>query len=184
VLLLGSISACRGLSWGLFFPFVNVFLQTRFGASPAEIGMVFFASMALNLPGTVAAPAVGRRLGPAWAIVPVRLVGAACLATMGGPSSLPLVVVLFVAAMALDALAVPVEMTFATNSLSRPHWARMQSLRVTGFQILSGAGSLAAGSLIQACGYWLPFALAGAGQVASIFFLLAAIRRERAQPVA
>ena len=174
LLVFGSISGCRGLSWGFCLPFFNVFFQEQFSTSAATIGVIFFASMALGLPSTVAAPALARRLGATLAIAPFRLLGACCLGLMGWTPAFFPVVLLFLVTMAVDACTVPSEMAFATNTLPRPYWARMQSLRVAGFQILSGLGSFSAGTLILDYGYWLPFLLAGLAQAGSVTVFLIA----------
>ena len=91
-----------------------------------------------------------------------------CLAMMGWTPAFVPVLVLFLMTTALDAHTVPTEMAFATNTLPRAYWARMQSLRVAGFQILSGLGSFFTGAIIVQYGYWLPFLLAGLAQIVSV----------------
>ena len=180
LLTFGSISACRGLSMGLSVPFFNVFFQEELHVSTAVIGTIFFVSMGVGLPSTVAAPALERRFGPTLTVVPLRLLGAAAIALLGLATDFYSAVLLFLISNVMEAITVPTEMAFATNSLPRPYWARMQSLRVAGFQILSGLGSFWAGALILDYGYTLPFGLAGAARVVSAGLFIAVFGYRRA----
>ena len=174
LVILGSITGFRGLSMGLSFPFFNVFFQEELHVSVATIGLIFFLSQGVGLFSTVSAPALDRRLGSTLAIVPVRLLGALCLGGMGWMIDFHLAVLLFLGMAATETVTTPIEITFATRIVSRAHWGRMQSFRVTGFQILSGLGSFAAGWLILEYGYGVSFALAGFFALASaVVFLVA-----------
>ncbi|MGA1196305.1 MAG: MFS transporter [Candidatus Latescibacterota bacterium] len=167
-----TISAFRGLAMGLSFPFFNVFFQEELDVATAVIGTVFFASMVLGLPLTMSAPGMARRFGTTLTIVPLRALGAVALTLMGLWLNFPLAVAFFLISTAVESLTTPTEMTFATNSLSRPYWGRMQSLRVTGFQCLSAIGSIWAGFLIVEHGYWAAFALAGFARLGSALTFL------------
>lgn len=173
LLTFGSISGFRGLATGFSFPFFNVFFEEEFATSTATIGTIFFVSMGVGLPSTLAAPALARRFGPTLTIVPVRLLGALCIGALGWAGHFYLVIGLFLLSAATEAITVPTEMAFATETLPRRYWARMQSLRVTGFQILCGLGSFWAGKLILEYGYGLPFGLAGLARLASTLLFLA-----------
>jgi MFS family permease len=174
-----SVSAFRGLAMGLSYPFFNVFFQEELHAATAVIGTIFFSGMVLGLPLTVSAPGMSRRFGPIITIVPLRGLGALALTLMGLWLHLPAAVALFLVSTAVESLTTPTEMTFATNSLSRPYWGRMQSLRVTGFQVLSAIGSIWAGFLIVEHGYWASFALAGLARLCSalVFLFVFGLRR-------
>jgi hypothetical protein len=126
----------------------------------------------LGLPLTMSAPGMARRFGTTLTIVPLRALGAVALTLMGLWLNFPLAVAFFLISTAVESLTTPTEMTFATNSLSRPYWGRMQSLRVTGFQCLSAIGSIWAGFLIVEHGYWAAFALAGFARLGSALTFL------------
>lgn len=177
-----SISAFRGLAMGLSVPFFNVFFQEKLDMATAMIGTVFFASMVLGLPLTVSAPGMARRFGPTLTVVPLRALGAFALGAIGLWLNLPLAVAFFLISTAVESMTTPTEMTFATNTLSRAYWGRMQSLRVTGFQCLSALGSIWAGLLIVEHGYWAAFALAGLARLGSALVFLFAFGYQKAQP--
>ena len=177
-----SISGFRGLAMGLSLPFFNVFFQEELHTSVATIGTVFFLSQGLGLPSTMAAPALSRRFGATLTIVPVRLFGALAIGLMGWLVSFPLAVLFFLIIAMTEALTVPAEMAFATNTLSRPYWGRMQSGRVTGFQILSALGSVWAGELILSYGYWIPFGLACLARIGSALLFLAVFGYQKPVP--
>jgi MFS family permease len=161
------ISGLRGLAQGLSFPFFNVFFQEQFHATAAGIGFIFFASQMVGLPSTLAAPAAEKRWGPRRTVLPLRIAGAACMVALGSSGAMGWAVVFFLGATAMEAMTMPIEMNSATRALPRRYWARIQSMRVTGFQLLSGLGSVSAGYMVVEYGYWLPFSLAAVALVGS-----------------
>lgn len=177
----GAISACRGASMGFSFPFFNVFFEQAVGLSTPVIGAVFFLSQVVAVPCTVLAPAIVRRLGPIRTIVPTRIVGSLGLVCLGFADGLPLALGCFLLAGIVEAVTMPSEMTYATQVIPSRFWARMQSLRVTGFQIPAGIASMTAGFLIVEYGYWATFALAGATRMASALILLLAFRHKQVE---
>ena len=168
----GATSVCRGASMGFSFPFFNVFFQQALGLSTPMIGLIFFLSLVAAVPSTVLAPSMARRLGPIRTVVPTRIIGSFALVLLGFSDNLALGFACFLTAAIVDAITTPTEMTYATLIVPSRYWARMQSLRVTGFQIPAGLASLAAGFLIVEYGYWATFALAGALRLVSALILL------------
>jgi MFS family permease len=175
----GATSACRGASMGLSFPFFNVFFQQALGLSTPVIGLVFFCSLVVSVPSTVLAPALARRLGAIHTVVPMRIIGSLALVGLGFCDSLALGFVCFLTSAIIEAITTPTEMTYATQIVPSRFWARMQSLRVTGFQIPAGIASLGAGFLIIEYGYWASFALAGILRLASAVILQVAFGGKR-----
>lgn len=173
----GATSICRGASMGFSFPFFNVFFQLGLGLSTPLIGLVFFLSQVTALPATVLAPALARRFGSMRTIVPTRIVGSLCLIGLGFTDHVIPGFLCFLAAAVVEAITTPTEMTYATRIVPRRYWARMQSLRVTGFQIPAGLASLAAGFLIVDYGYGVTFALAGGLRLLSALILLGVFGR-------
>lgn len=176
-----AISSFRGLAFGLSMPFFNVFFDDVLGASAATIGAIFFASQFVGFPSSMAAPALSQRLGPVRCIVPLRVIGAVCLVFFGGVPALVWGVVAFLLISAVDSMTTPMEMTFVTNVVTQPYWGRAQSLRVTGFQILAGGGSIWAGEMILRYGYGPAFALSGGATLLSGLVLLLAFGWTRRQ---
>ena len=168
----GATSVCRGASMGFSFPFFNVFFQQALGLSTPMIGLIFFLSLVAAVPSTVLAPSIARRLGPIRTVVPTRIIGSFALVLLGFSDNLALGFACFLTAAIVEAITTPTEMTYATQIVPSRYWARMQSLRVTGFQIPAGLASLAAGFLIVEYGYWATFALAGALRLVSALILL------------
>jgi len=168
-----GVSAFRGLAFGLSMPFFNVFFDDVLQASAATIGLIFFAGQLLGVPSSMAAPAMSGRYGPIRCIVPFRAAGAVALALFGGLSELGWACSVFLLIMAVDSLTTPMEMTFATHSVSQRYWGRIQSLRVAGFQVLAGGASMWAGEMIMRHGYGHTFVLSGAATLLSGLLLLA-----------
>jgi len=171
------IASCRGASMGFSFPFFNVFLQEGLGTPTELIGVVFFIAQIVTVPATVAAPAMARRWGVVKTIVPLRVLGAITLMCLGLSTEFWWVLVFVVVGATAEAITSPTEMTFATRTIPRQYWGRMQSLRVTGFQIPSGIASLIAGFLIVRYGYWLTFVIAAGLRFTSAMTFLVAFRK-------
>ncbi len=164
---IAALSGTRGFSMGLTYPFFNVFFEAELGVGPAAIGVIFFLSQLAGLPATFAAPALMRRFGPTLAILPARTVGGSALGIMGAFISLPLAVPMFLLVRIGEVIDNPSDQHFSTQVLPRRYWARIQGLRVCGFQLLSFLGSLVGGTLILDYGYGAAFGLACASRIAS-----------------
>jgi MFS family permease len=168
------ISVCRGASMGFSFPFFNVFFQLEMGTTTAVIGVIFFLSQVIAVPSIVLAPGMARRFGAVKTIVPTRIVGSIAIAFLGLTGNLYGAIALTLIAAVVEAITTPTEMTYATQIMPRRYWGRLQSIRVTGFQIPAGIASVVAGFLIVEHGYWATFALAGAFRLVSALIVLVA----------
>ena len=162
-----ALSAGRGFSMGLSYPFFNVFFEEELRVGPAAIGAIFFLSQLVSLPTTFGAPSLVRRLGPTAAILCARCIGGGAVAVMGAAVSLPVAVAMFLLVRAGEVIDNPSDQHFSTQVLPRRYWARIQGFRVCGFQIFNFAGSIFGGMLILEHGYWAAFGLAGAARIAS-----------------
>lgn len=164
---LTALSGTRGFSMGLTYPFFNVFFEAELGIGPIAIGAIFFLSQLAGLPATFAAPTLVRRFGPTLTILPARTVGGSALGIMGAFISLPLAVTMFLIVRIGEVIDNPSDQHFSTQVLPRHYWARIQGLRVCGFQLLNFLGSLLGGTLILDYGYGAAFGLACAARIAS-----------------
>lgn len=162
-----ALSGTRGFSMGLTYPFFNVFFEAELGIGPVAIGAIFFLSQLAGLPATFAAPTLVRRFGPTLTILPARTVGGSALGIMGAFISLPLAVPMFLLVRIGEVIDNPSDQHFSTQVLPRCYWARIQGLRVCGFQLLNFLGSLLGGTLILDYGYGAAFGLACAARIAS-----------------
>jgi len=172
LIIFGAVSAFRGLSSGLSYPFFNVFFEEERGASATTIGVIFFCARAVSIMGTVVSHRLSRRFGDVATIFPLRLSMAVSLGILGASVNLPLSLLLFSAYFAADSMATPTEMALATDAVSRSYWGRAQSLRVMGFQLLSAGGSILAGIMILRVGYILTFGAAAFLVLGSAIILL------------
>ena len=164
---IAALSGTRGFSMGLTYPFFNVFFEAELGVGPAAIGAIFFLSQLAGLPATFAAPTLVRRFGPTLTILPSRIMGGSALGIMGAFISLPLAVPMFLLVRIGEVIDNPSDQHFSTQVLPRRFWARIQGLRVCGFQLLNFLGSLIGGILILDYGYGAVFGLACASRIAS-----------------
>lgn len=179
-----ALSSTRGFSMGLTYPFFNVFFEAELGVGPAAIGAIFFLSQLAGLPATFAAPTLVRRFGPTLTILPSRIMGGSALGIMGAFISLPLAVPMFLLVRIGEVIDNPSDQHFSTQVLPRRFWARIQGLRVCGFQLLNFLGSLIGGTLILDYGYGAVFGLACASRIASGLIMAAFFGLRPARPLA
>ena len=78
----------------------------------------------------------------------------------------------------------PSDQHFSTQVLPRRFWARIQGLRVCGFQLLNFLGSLIGGILILDYGYGAVFGLACASRIASGLIMAAFFGLRPTRPLA
>ena len=164
---IATLSGTRGFSMGLTYPFFNVFFEEELHIGPVAIGAIFFLSQLVGLPATFSAPALVRKFGATLTILPARAVGGGALGVMGTFISLPVAVPMFLLARASEVIDNPSDQHFSTQVLPRRYWARIQGVRVCGFQLLNFLGSLLGGVLILDYGYAAAFGLACVSRVAS-----------------
>ncbi len=179
-----ALSGTRGFSMGLTYPFFNVFFEAELGVGPAAIGAIFFLSQLAGLPATFAAPTLVRRFGPTLTILPSRIMGGSALGIMGAFISLPLAIPMFLLVRIGEVIDNPSDQHFSTQVLPRRFWARIQGLRVCGFQLLNFLGSLIGGMLILDYGYGAVFGLACASRIASGLIMAAFFGLRPARPPA
>ena len=172
-----GISAFRGLSNGITSPFFNVFFEEVLLASTATIGLIFFWSQGVGLPGVLIAPSLARRFGAVPTITLLRVAGMLCLGLLGGLDGLLLGAFIFLLFWAVENTATPVEMAFANEQIPPHYWARMQSVRVLGFQLPSAMGSFWAGEMIVHSGYGPVFGVGALALLASCAILVLRYRR-------
>ena len=168
---IATLSATRGFSIGLTYPFFNVFFEEELHVGPAMIGTIFFFSQLVGLPATFSVPALVRRFGATLTILPTRIIGGCALGLMGTFINLPVAISMFQLSRLAEVVDNPSDQYFSTQILPRRYWARIQGFRVCGFQIFNFAGSLLGGVLILDYGYWAAFSLACVSRVASGFIM-------------
>jgi MFS family permease len=173
LLIFAGISTLRGLGAGLSFPFFNVFFEERIGATPAEIGTLFFCAQAISVPSTVASPSFTRRFGAVPALFSLRMAVAISLAALGFTGRFWTGFLFFMLYTIADSSANPQDMTFATTHVPRAYWGRAQSYRVMGFQVSFAAGSMLAGRMILRYGYTPTFGLGSLMVLGSAILLIA-----------
>lgn len=171
--IIAALSGARGFSLGLTYPFFNVFFEEELHVGAAVIGTIFFFSQLAGLPATLSTPWLVRRFGPTLTILSARTAGGVTLGLIGSVTSLPLAIGGFLISRAAEVLDNPADQHFSTQVIPRRYWARIQGLRVCGFQLCNFFGSVLGGILIMEYGYWAAFGLAGSARIASGFIMAA-----------
>ena len=162
-----TLSATRGFSIGLTYPFFNVFFEEELYIGPAASGIIFFASQLAGLPATFGAPSLVRKLGSTVTILLARSMGGGAVGIMGAFVTLPVAVSMFLLVRIGEVIDNPSDQNFSTQVLPRRYWAKIQGFRVCGFQLLSCVGSILGGMLILEHGYWASFGLACVARISS-----------------
>jgi MFS family permease len=159
-----------GIGAGMYLNFLQLYLAQRFGLTPGPIGIILAAGAALTAVGTLAAPAVSRRLGMSRTIGLLQAIGAPLVLGLAFVMSLPLAVaIIYVRQVALN-LQAPLNQLFGMEYVEPEQRARLASAQivVTGVGV-GGIGPLLSGFLQVRGGYQLAFS------VSALFYLLAGV---------
>ncbi|HEU0257352.1 MAG TPA: MFS transporter [Microbacteriaceae bacterium] len=174
-------NATNGAGAGLLGPFVSYWFFRRYGATPAQIGVLFAVVNFFSLASTLASARVAARLGTVRAIVTVRAIGGVLLVPMVLAPSFLLAGGIYVVRMMVQRVGLPLRQSF-TQDMADPG----ERASVAALSNLPAQGTMAAG---QAAGGWLfdeaslaaPFTLAAVFQVANaaLYWLLFSRRPPR-----
>ncbi|HVA41910.1 MAG TPA: hypothetical protein VNF50_00340, partial [Acidimicrobiales bacterium] len=154
-------NSLNGLAIGMFGPFVSYWFHRRYGASPAQIGLLFAVINVATLASALSAAAIARRMGTLRAIVAVRLIQGALLVPMALSPWFWTAGAVYLVRMVVQRVGLPLRQSF-TQSVADPaeraSLAALSSLPAQGTQ----AGSqVLAGYLFAEVALAVPLLLAG-----------------------
>ncbi|MEO6795690.1 MAG: MFS transporter [Candidatus Dormibacter sp.] len=156
-------SLILGIAAGMYLNFVQLYLSQRFGLTAGPIGLILAVGAALTAVVTLAAPAVGRRLGITRTIGLAQVVGSPLVLALAFLAVLPVAVaVMTVRQLALN-LQGPLGQVFGMEYVEAGQRARLATAQavVSGIGV-GGIGPLLSGFLQVRGGYQLAFSVSAA----------------------
>ncbi len=160
--------ALLGMGAGMLLNFIQLYLAQRFHLSPGPIGLVLAGGALLTAGVTLAAPAVGGRLGISRTVGFAQLAGVPFVLVLAFVQAFPLALVaLYLRQSALN-LQAPLNQVFGMEFVAPQERARLASAQEVVFHLgFAGVGPLLSGFLQVRGGYQLAFS------ASALFYLLA-----------
>ncbi len=171
----------NGAAIGLFGPFMSYWLYRRYGASPAEIGVLFAAVNLASLASALVAARVAQIFGTVRAITAVRAVGGALLIPMVLAPAFWAAGAIYLVRMVIQRVGLPLRQSFTQDMAHPEERATVAALSNLPAQATMAGGQALAGYLFDEVSLAAPFELAGLLQVANagLYTLLFSIRPPR-----
>jgi MFS family permease len=159
-----------GIAAGMYLNFTQLYLAQRFGLTPGPIGVIFAVGAALTAIVTLAAPAVGRRLGITRTVGFAQVLGSPLVLALAFIMVLPVAVVIMTIRQLVLNVQGPLGQVFGMEYVDPRERARLATAQVVVSGIgVGGIGPLMSGFLQVHGGYQLAFSVSAA------FYLLAGL---------
>lgn len=162
---LWATNGVNGLAVGVFGPFVSYWLYRRFGASAAEIGMLFSVVNFLSIASGLVAARVARRLGILRAIVGIRVVQGLLLFPLALAPSFAIAGAIFAVRMVVQRIGMPLRQSYVLALADPEERASTAALANVPAQATMAGGPVLAGYLFDDVGLSVPFLLGGVLQL-------------------
>jgi MFS family permease len=153
-----------GLGLGVAVQLMPLWLARRFGVDEAALGPWYAAGQVLSLSSVAVSPWLDRRLGGAWAVLLVHLIGGACLLDIAllAPA-FGLAAAAFVVRSVLANVAWPLQQSLLMTAVVPAERATAAGIGFAVWGLTNAAGPTVAGILIQNGSLALPLLLGSAG---------------------
>ncbi len=174
----------NGLAVGMFGPFVTYWFYLRYGASAAEIGVLYAVINAATLVSTLSAAGLAERFGLVRTVVAVRTAQALLLVPMVLAPSFLLAGGLYLVRMVVQRIGLPLRQSYVLAMADPDERASVTALSNLPSQVAMAGSPVAAGYLFDEVSLSLPFEIASLLQLANTvtfwwFFRHAAPDEER-----
>lgn len=154
----------NGAAVGMFGPFVTYWFFRRFGAGPAQLGLLYAAINAVTVASGLSAAGVARRIGLLRSIVLVRGVQALLLVPMVMAPTLWAAGAVYLVRMGVQRIALPLRQSFVLAAADPGELASVAALSNVPGQLASAGAPVAAGYVFEELSLTLPFVIAAALQ--------------------
>lgn len=150
-------SLLMGFGSGLIMPFYSLFLKERYGASPAQAGLILSGISLVTALGVLAGPLVVARIGRVRGVVVTQLLAIPFLLTAAyGPNLLTASLSLF-ARSAFTNIGRPMVSSVTMDLVPTGARATINGLQRASIYLSRGIGAAAAGMLMQRGSIVLPY---------------------------
>ena len=163
----------NGFAIGMTGPFISYWLYRRYGAPPAEIGLLFALVNLASLAATLSASRVGRRLGTVRAIAGVRGLSALLLVPMVLAPGFWFAGMIYLVRMLAQRIGLPLRQSF-TQDLAHPaERSSVAALANLPAQATMAGSQAFAGYLFAEVSLAAPFEIASVFQLANALLYVA-----------
>jgi MFS family permease len=162
-------NALNGAAIGLFAPFVSYWLFRRYGASTAEIGVLYAIVNVVSMASNLSAEPLARRFGLVRATVGLRIIVAALFVPMALSPNLYLAGFFYLLRMTGQRIVLPMRQSYVMGMAEPSERSRVAAISQLPAQATSAATPTLAGLLFDEVSLAAPFLLA------SVFQLLNAV---------
>ena len=174
----------NGFAIGMFGPFVSYWLYLRYGATPAEIGLLFALVNLGSLVSTLAAAGIGRRFGTVTAIVAVRAITGVLLVPMVLAPNFLLAGGIYIVRMVAQRVGLPLRQSFTQEVADPTERASLAALSNLPAQGTMAGSQVLAGYLFEEVSLAAPFEVAAVFQcLNAVLYALLFGRSRGAQPL-
>lgn len=150
---IGLLAFFSSLGDGALRAFFNVYLDSGLGMTPSTIGSVLGLAQLLPIGAALAVPLLVRRLGTGYALM-VSMMGVAIfLGGLGATNLVWMVMVMYIAVVALQTLSNTTRGIFGQEIVSARWRTSVQSIAVVGGALGWALAAIGGGALIQASGF-------------------------------
>ena len=157
-------NSINGLAMGVIGPFMSYWLYRRYGASAAEIGLLFAVVNLGSLVSTLTAAPVARRLGTVRAIVTVRALAGILLIPMALAPVFWLAGAIYFARMVAQRIGQPLRQSFVQDLADPSERASLAALSALPAQATMAGSQVLAGYLFEEVALAAPFLVAAGAQ--------------------
>jgi MFS family permease len=162
---LWATNTVNGVAVGLFGPFVTYWLYRRYGASAAEIGVLYTIGNVITIASSQLASPLAARIGTVRTVVIARTLQALLLPVLALMPSLALAGVVYTMRLVAQRLGVALRQSFVMSSAPAAERARVGAFAQLPTQGAAALAPMLTGYLFTEVSLALPFELAGALQL-------------------
>lgn len=174
---LWATNGVNGLAIGMFGPFITYWLYARYGASAAEIGVLYAVINAFTAISTLSAAGLARRFGLIKTVTAVRVAQAVLLVPMVLSPSFALAGAIYLVRMVVQRIGLPLRQSYVVAMADPDERASVTALSNLPSQGAMAASPVLAGYLFESVSLELPFEMAGALQLINALMYWAFFRR-------
>ncbi|HLI16222.1 MAG TPA: MFS transporter [Acidimicrobiales bacterium] len=162
---LAATNSVNGLAVGMIGPFLTYWLYRRFGAGPAEVGLLYAAVNAVSMSSTLSAAGLARRWGIVRTISGVRALGALLIVPMVLAPTFVLAGFVYALRMVVQRAGLPLRQSYVVAMADPEERSSVAALSNVPSQVIMGLSPLASGYLLDDVSLSLPFEIAGVLQL-------------------
>ena len=164
---LWATNTLNGLAVGMFGPFVSYWLFRRFGASVAEIGVLFAVVNVAAIPSTLSAAPIARRFGLVRTVVSVRAAQAVLLVPLALSPTFAVAGAFYLVRMVIQRVGMPLRQSYVLAMADSEERGAVAALANLPSQMAMAASPALSGYLFDEVSLTLPFEIAAVLQAAN-----------------